>query len=160
MSNTPAYPSSSFVVRRFTREESPSDFDLAVQIRMTVFVEEQQVPVEDELDDLDDEAVHWIFLHNETPVATGRVVSYQEGCQMRPVAKIGRIAVNQSLRGQKLGERLMQEILTYAASEGFEQAILDAQTRVLPFYAKLGFVPEGDEFEECGIMHFRMRKLF
>lgn len=149
-------------VRRFLKIDSPEDFERAIRLRTAVFIEEQSVPVELELDEFDDEATHWLLVQPETgePVATGRLLSYQEACQSRPVAKIGRIAVSRTVRGQRLGERLMREILAYARAEGFEQAILDAQTRVLPFYEKLGFVKEGFEFIEADIPHYRMRLLF
>lgn len=149
-------------VRRFLKAAAPEDFALALQIRTAVFIEEQAVPEDLEWDELDDEAVHWLWLHPESglPVATGRMVSYQEACQARPAAKIGRIAVSRSLRGHRLGEQLMREILVFAQAEGFEQAILDAQSRVLPFYEKLGFVREGFEFMEANIPHYRMRLVF
>ena len=70
---------------------------------------------------------------------------------MRPIAKIGRIAVKKDYRGQHLGERIMREILDHIREEGYEQAILDSQTHALKFYEKLGFIAEGDEFEEAGI---------
>lgn len=149
-------------VRRFLKATAPDDFTLALQIRTAVFIEEQAVPEELELDEFDDEAMHWLLLHPDSglPVATGRMLAYQEACQARPVAKIGRIAVSQSVRGQRVGERLMREILTLVRAEGFEQAILDAQTRVLPFYEKLGFVREGFEFMDANIPHYRMRLVF
>lgn len=76
---------------------------------------------------------------------------------MRPVAKIGRIAVKRSMRGKRLGELVMREILATAMEQGYEQAILDAQVQALPFYEKLGFVAEGDEFLDANIPHYAMR---
>jgi predicted GNAT family N-acyltransferase len=146
-------------IKRFRREEAPADFERAIALRTRVFVDEQQVPIEEERDHYDDEATHWLVEESATgeAVATGRMISYQEGCQMRPVAKIGRIAVTGSRRGQRLGDWVMREILKTVAAEGYDQAILDAQTRVIPFYEKLGFVVEGDEFMDANIPHFRMR---
>lgn len=163
MSLDPATPASQterpFLCRSFLRTEAPADFEQAMNLRINVFVQEQNVPVELEQDEFDDEALHWVLLHPETQevVATARIQPYQEACQARPVAKIGRVAVNSSFRGQRLGERLMREILNYCHAEGYEYAILDAQTRVLPFYEKLGFVREGFEFMDAGIPHYRMR---
>lgn len=157
MSIIPAQPHKTLEIRRFTRESAPDDFEKAWQLRLEVFVKEQHVPIELEQDKADDEAQHWLLLENDLPVATGRFIAYQEGCQMRPVAKIGRIAVKKEARGNHLGERMMQEILRYVQAEDYDQAILDAQTPVVPFYEKLGFRAEGDEFEDAGIMHYRMR---
>lgn len=149
-------------VRRFLKADAPEDFELSMRLRTDVFIQEQSIPTELELDEFDGEAVHWLLVNpdNQEPVATGRMLSYQEACQARPVAKIGRIAVSQSVRGQRLGERLMREILAYVQAEGYEQAILDAQTRVMPFYEKLGFVKEGFEFMDANIPHYRMRLIF
>jgi predicted GNAT family N-acyltransferase len=149
-------------VRRFLKADSPVDFSLAMALRTVVFIQEQGVPAELEADEFDEEATHWLLILPETQesLATGRMLSYQEVCQARPVAKIGRIAVSQSYRGQGLGQRLMREILAHAQLAGYEQAILDAQTRAMPFYEKLGFVKEGFEFEEAGIPHYRMRLVF
>lgn len=157
---TPGLPNG-LTVRIFRTEEAPQDFEQAMQVRTEVFVQEQHVPVEEEQDEYDDEALHWLILNESSgkPVATGRMVSYQEGCQMRPVAKIGRIAVCKSHRGQRLGDWLMRDMMNAAASEGFDQAILDAQTQAMPFYQKLGFVAEGDEFMDANIPHVRMRLL-
>lgn len=147
---------------RFRPEESPEVFVKAQALRQAVFVEEQGVPSELEWDEFDTEAIHWLFIQPDSgePVATARLLSYQEACQTPPVAKIGRVAVSQSVRGQGLGQHLMREILAHAQAEGFQQAILDAQTRAVPFYERLGFVKEGFEFMEAGIPHYRMRLVF
>jgi len=153
--------SAKLIIRTFRKEDAPTDFEHAVQIRTAVFVEEQGLPVEEELDEYDDEAIHWLITTQAgEPVATGRIIPYQEGCQMRPVAKIGRISVKKSMRGLGLGDLLMQEILRVAMEEGYDQAILDARTPVVPFYEKLGFITEGDEFMEFNTPLYRMRKLF
>jgi predicted GNAT family N-acyltransferase len=153
---------SELIVRRFRRSENPEDFSLALGLRTQVFVDEQKVPPEREQDEYEDECLHWLMLEASTgnPVATGRMRAYQEGCQMRPVAKLERIAVNKNLRGRKLGERLMRDMLATIQANGYEQVILDAQTPVLGFYEQLGFVAEGDEFMDACIPHYRMRLAF
>ncbi|WP_373532021.1 GNAT family N-acetyltransferase [Vampirovibrio sp.] len=149
-------------VRRFLKTEAPADFELALALRTSVFIEEQGIPPELEYDEFDEQSTHWLLIDPVTlqPMATGRVLPYQEACQARPVAKLGRIAVSSSYRGQRLGQRLMGELLTHVQQAGYEQAILDAQTRVMPFYEKLGFVKEGFEFMEADIPHYRMRLVF
>jgi predicted GNAT family N-acyltransferase len=147
---------------RFRPAESPEAFVKAQALRATVFIEEQGIPPELEWDEFDAESLHWLLIDPETgeAVATARLLPYQEACQARPVAKIGRVAVSRATRGQGLGEQVMREILAYAKAEGFQQAILDAQTRAMPFYERLGFVKEGFEFMEAGIPHYRMRLVF
>ncbi len=152
----------SLELRHFLKAESPDDFERACRLRTAVFIQEQCVPVALEMDEYDDEALHWVLIHPDTgeAVATARVLDYQEACQARPVAKIGRIAVDSSLRGQRLGDRIMREVLNYCRSAGYAQAVLDAQTRVMPFYEKLGFIREGFEFMDANIPHYRMRLVF
>jgi len=149
-----------FVIKSFTKEARPGWFDEAMVIRETVFIEEQAVPENEERDDYDETAMHWLAwtADTETPVATARMIPYQEGCQMRPVAKIGRVAVLKTHRGTGLGKILMDAVLAACIDEGYDQAILDAQTRVIPFYERLGFISEGEEFLDANIPHFRMRK--
>jgi predicted GNAT family N-acyltransferase len=152
---------SPYVIRQFNRQGSASDFERALALRIEVFVEEQAVPIEEEQDEADDEAMHWLILDSATLTAlcTARMVPYQEGCQMRPVAKIGRVAVKKTMRGKQLGALIMGEILATVQREGYDQAILDAQVQVIPFYEKLGFVTEGEEFLDAGIRHYRMRSV-
>ena len=76
---------------------------------------------------------------------------------MRSVAKLERIAVRRSRRGQKLGEQLMRDMLATARKERYEQVILDAQVAVAGFYQALGFVAEGESFMDADIPHIRMR---
>ncbi len=148
-----------FTIRQFKKEESPQDYAQVMQLRTDVFIKEQQVPEDREQDEYEDEAIFWLISNAESgePLATGRMRSYQEGCQMQPVAKIERVAIVQTLRGQNLGRRLMEAMLENINAEGFSQAILDAQTPVIAFYEKLGFVAEGEEFMDAGIPHIRMR---
>lgn len=143
----------------FTRAEDPDSFAEAMDIRTKVFVEEQKVPAELERDEYDEAATHFLLLEKGEPVATGRVVDFQDRCQSRPVAKIGRVAVLSEHREQGFGEFLMWKILDYAREQGYEQAVLDSQTQAVVFYENLGFEKEGFEFEDAGIPHLAMRRV-
>jgi len=123
-----------------------------LQIRMEVFVDEQQVPAELELDEYDDCATHLLLTENDVPLATARLVN------KHGIAKIGRVAVVKSARGRGLGLRLMEAVLEEARVQGFAKAMLDSQTYAIPFYEKLGFVAEGEEFDDAGIPHRLMRR--
>jgi len=146
--------------KRFTAEDAPELFEQAIAIRREVFVDEQGGPLGDEPDEYDADAMHWLFYKDESPIATCRLVTYQEACQMKPVAKLGRLAVQETHRGIGLGRQMMVAMLETAKQEGFEQSILHAQTYAVPFYKKFGFEPEGPEFVEAGIPHFFMRLVF
>lgn len=143
----------------FEGRKSPEKLARALDLRLMVFVVEQGVPLEEERDGYDETAWHWLITdaHTGEALATARVIAYQEACRTRPVAKIGRVAVRRSQRGRRLGETLMRNLLQTIREMGYEQSILDAQAPVVAFYEKLGFVVEGDAFEEAGILHYRMR---
>ena len=123
-------------------------------IREQVFVREQGVPMELEMDSLDPVATHFLLLETGTqrPLATARLL------EKNGAAKIGRVAVLADVRGRGLGLEIMRAVLDEARRRGFSEAVLDAQTYALPFYTRLGVTPEGDEFDDAGIPHFTMRR--
>lgn len=128
-------------------------------LRKKVFVDEQQVSIELEVDDYENEAKHWLVLDPEgVPLAVARSREYQEGCQIRPVLKLERIAVALNQRGKNLGLFIMQQLLQYADAEGYDQVILASQEQVAGFYQKLGFEVEGEPFEDANMPHVWMRK--
>jgi predicted GNAT family N-acyltransferase len=86
-------------------------------------------------------------------IGTARIVDKGNG-----VAKIGRVAILKEWRGRGIGDALMRAALEIARAAGHTSAILDAQTYVIPFYEKLGFIAEGPEFDDAGIPHRRMRR--
>jgi predicted GNAT family N-acyltransferase len=135
--------------------ESPKEREQCFAVRVTVFVEEQKVPVELELDERDADAVHYLATIDGTPIGTARMVDYLD--HGRRVAKIGRVAVLPAYRKQSIGTDLMKHVLEDARKRGFDEALLDSQTYVIGFYESLGFVAEGDEFLDANIPHYRMR---
>lgn len=72
------------------------------------------------------------------------------------MAKIGRMAVSQSLRGSGVGRQVLEALMKAARARGDREAVLHAQTSAAPFYLRTGFVPRGPEFEEAGIAHIEM----
>lgn len=132
--------------------ERPEHWQAAQAIRMAVFVHEQGVPPEEELDALDAVARHWIVLSGETPIATARAV------EKGGAWKVGRVAVLREHRGTGVGARLMRAIVEEAARAGVSELRLDSQTHALGFYERLGFAAEGPEFLDAGIPHRHMRR--
>jgi predicted GNAT family N-acyltransferase len=126
--------------------------DEARAIRYTVFVEEQCVPVELEWDDFDAQCVHAIArdAHGQAQ-ATGRLL---------PDGHIGRMAVLAAARGQGVGSEVLLALMECARHRGDASVALNAQTHALAFYARHGFVAEGEEFFEAGIAHIAMRCRF
>jgi predicted GNAT family N-acyltransferase len=135
-----------------TITETPTERELCYAIRKAVFVEEQAVPLELELDEYDDIATHFLLRDGDMPQATARLLD------KHGLAKIGRVAVLKEVRGRGLGLALMQAVLAEARRRGFTESVLDSQTYAIPFYARVGFVAEGEEFDDAGIPHFLMRR--
>ena len=117
---------------------------------MEVFVVEQKVPEDEERDDWDETARHFLALVDDQPAATARALAKTPG-----LMKIGRVAVRAPYRGTGLGARLMRAV---EAEYPGAALMLDAQLQALNFYAKLGYVPEGPVFDDAGIPHRRMVK--
>lgn len=119
-------------------------------VRETVFVQEQQVPLEEEWDALDPLCRHVIARDADgRPVGTGRLT---------PEHKIGRMAVLQAWRGRGVGDALLVALMGLAREQGWAQVSLNAQVSAESFYARHGFVPHGPRFMEAGIEHQAMRR--
>lgn len=118
------------------------------QIREIVFIIEQKVPREEEWDDQDEGAEHFIAEDQQ-----GRAV----GCaRLLPTGQIGRMAVLREQRGSGIGRRLLEAALDAARARGMREVFLHAQTHAIEFYRKSGFIAHGDEFMEAGIPHREM----
>jgi predicted GNAT family N-acyltransferase len=128
----------------------------ALEIRLRVFVDEQGVPLDLEIDehDLEDsQAVHALIGEDGQAIATGRYYVLGGGC-----VQIGRMAVLPPWRGRGAGARLLEVLLEQARRRGFSEARLDAQTHAVEFYRKAGFLDDGAEHMDAGIPHQQMRK--
>lgn len=126
---------------------------LAERLRMEVFVTEQGVPREIEIDEFDTMCRHVVVVNRlGHAVATGRLVSDAPG-----VARIGRMAVARELRGSRVGRQVLDALVQAARDRGDTHAVLHAQVHAQNFYARAGFVPEGAVYEEAGIDHITMR---
>lgn len=124
----------------------------AQTIRLEVFVQEQHVPAELEMDDKDAVCLHVVAYDAQgTPLATGRLL---------PDGHIGRMAVRQPYRGSGIGGLLLQGLMAQARARGDQLVVLSAQTHAAPFYARHGFAKQGDEFFEAGIAHIEMAYRF
>ena len=127
----------------------------AERLRMAVFVREQGVPREIEIDEFDPVARHVVLFNGlNQPVATGRLVSDAPG-----VARIGRMAVDRSVRGGRWGRMVLDSLVASARERGDREVVLHAQRHAESFYLSAGFVPEGEAYEEAGIPHITMRQV-
>lgn len=128
--------------------------DAAYAIRYAVFVEEQGISAELEIDDYDPIAEHALAYVDNQCVATARIYLDE---QDRSKAKIGRMAVLREFRGQGIGTALLGESIRAGMMQGASIFELHAQQSAVPFYAKLQFKPDGAIFDEVGIPHQCMR---
>ena len=121
----------------------------AAPIRFAVFVEEQGVPFEIELDEYDPVSIHALAFDGEKAVGTGRLL---------PDGHIGRMAVLKEWRKRGIGGLLLKRLIDAAKARGDGQVALSAQVGALAFYRAHGFEPEGDEYMEAGIRHQAMKR--
>lgn len=121
----------------------------ATAIRFAVFVEEQDVPPELEMDELDADCLHALAFHEGEAVGTGRLL---------PDGHIGRMAVLKPWRGRGVGSAILQRLIEAARERGDREVLLSAQVHAQEFYRAHGFEPQGEVYEEAGIPHRAMRR--
>lgn len=121
----------------------------AMVIRHEVFVQEQNVPTELELDIEDQYCIHAVaYDDNGVAIGTGRLLRD---------AHIGRLAVRAPYRGRGVGSQLLTALINEARQRHYLEVVLAAQLHALAFYAAHGFVAEGDTYIDAGIEHVTMR---
>jgi predicted GNAT family N-acyltransferase len=122
----------------------------AQRIREAVFVAEQGVPPDIELDEWDERCEHALaYDAGGRPVGTGRLL---------PDGHIGRMAVLREARGQGVGGRVLEALIERARERGMRRVALNSQTHAAPFYARFGFAVVGETFMEAGIAHVAMER--
>ena len=120
---------------------------LAAPIRFEVFVREQRVPPEIELDENDAVSVHAIAFDGEAAIGTGRLL---------PDGHIGRMAVLKEWRGRGIGSLILEKLVQAARERGDPNIALSAQVQAVDFYRAHGFEPVGEVYQEAGIDHQAM----
>jgi len=129
----------------------PDDWEALRGIRLAVFVDEQRVPEDVEMDDRDVECVHLVAVDDDgTPMGTVRIDLAHDG-------KIGRLAVLVARRRAGIGTALMEHAHEVARARGLDAVWCEAQAAAVPFYERLGYRSEGNTFVRVGIDHVRMR---
>lgn len=142
---------------RIVAIESAEQLAQAHSIRRAVFIEEQNVPEEIELDDEDAIALHALALDGDLAVGCGRMVAHSDN-EHCDYVKISRMAVLKARRGEGIGERILAFLMAKARAGGKPRAVLHAQMTAEGFYLKNGFIPIGEVFEEAGIAHRKMER--
>lgn len=138
-------------IRETTDTESQIFHD-AMNIRLTVFVKEQNVPEELERDEFDNVSHHFVGYQDGQPVTTVRIKKEDQNWHVQ------RVATMKDARGHGYAQQLMEEIIKRAKLEpGINYLVLGAQLTAILFYEKIGFKAVGPEFTEAGILHREMK---
>lgn len=133
--------------------DDPKYYNQCLEIRKEVFVEEQNVPLELEVDEYEKESVNILLTLDDRPIGTVRYRDMGDG-----LIKVERMAVRKIARGLHLGQALMNFVHIHAEENGYTRAKLGAQVHALNFYEKLGYHVSSDEFDDAGIPHKYMEK--
>jgi predicted GNAT family N-acyltransferase len=136
-------------VKIVTNEQELAD---AFEVRKTVFIHEQNVPEEEEIDQFESDSIHFVLYDNGKAAGAGRF-RVLDG-----VGKVERICVLKENRKNGAGVAVMNKIEEYAKSQGISTLKLNAQTHAIPFYSKLGYETVSEEFLDAGIPHKTMKK--
>ncbi len=116
-------------------------------IRLSVFVREQNVPLELEWDEDDHHATHILAWYNQQAVATARLLAN---------GRIGRMAVLKKWRGKGVGKTMLQYLLQLASQQSLPTVHLSAQQHAVAFYEKHGFQINSECYMDAGIPHYTM----
>lgn len=126
--------------------------DDAFAVRIAVFVDEQHIPREEELDEYDAAAVHCVAYVEGRPAGAGRLlIAGDEG-------KIGRMAVLREHRGGGIGRAVLDALEREGRARGVRRFRLSAQLHAAPFYERAGYLREGDIYDEVNIPHIAMSR--
>ncbi|MBO6662068.1 MAG: GNAT family N-acetyltransferase [Roseivirga sp.] len=140
---------------RVKKIENQQELDEAFEIRREVFIVGQDCPEEEEFDDFDEEATHFIAYVKGEPAGTCRFRTTSKG------VKLERFAVLEKFRGEGIGKRLVQTVLGYLDKEGLAEGTLiylHSQVAAMGLYTRFGFEKVGEMFDEVGIDHYEMQK--
>ncbi len=132
------------------RPAAADDIPAVYALRFEVFVDEQQVPPEIELDEDDARALHILAESDGMVVGCARLIIEGDS------GHIGRLAVKKAYRGRGIGAMICRCIMNDCRSKGCTHMWLHAQLQAAAFYEKLGFLPQGETFFEAGIEHIHM----
>jgi len=137
-----------------TQDLNSQIYQDSLDIRMKVFVDEQNCPEELERED-EDKCIHYVLYEGDLAVGTFRLYP-----KTNDKVKFQRLAVLSEHRQKSYGKKLVNEAINIAKSKGYKFLILDGQSYLKQFYLDLGFIITGDEFSEANIMHFPFQMEF
>jgi predicted GNAT family N-acyltransferase len=132
---------------------TPEALQKVFAVRAIVFIEEQGVSYEEEIDGYDYSSVHFLATTGNEPIGVARLRMFKDS------VKIGRLAVRKAYRRQGIGKEMFSFVLDYVAQMEYQKITLHAQVYLVKFYEDFGFVKRGEKFLEAGIEHYYMEKI-
>ena len=132
--------------------ENQKELEDAYSVRKTVFIHEQNVPAEEEIDQYENESTHFVMYKDGSPVGAGRFRA------LDGYGKVERICVLKESRKSGTGKAIMDKIEEFASTNRILKLKLNAQTHAIPFYSGLGYEVISEEFLDAGIPHKTMVK--
>lgn len=124
----------------------------AFSVRVKVFVDEQKVPPEEEIDQYEDVATHFVVYDHGKPIGAGRLR------ELDGYGKLERICIDADHREKGIGKLIMDAIEVEGKNQGHTAFKLNSQTQAIGFYRKLGYEVCSEEFLDAGIPHVTMKK--
>lgn len=136
-----------------TRDTMSDIYLDALRIRNQVFMVEQGVPKDIEIDKNEAACIHFVLYTDTQAVATCRLLPLKDG-----VMKLQRMAVLEEYRGKSFGREIIQETESFTRAQGYNTITLGAQITAVDFYEKLGYSKHGEQFMDANIPHYHMNK--
>lgn len=131
---------------RFTQNNK--DMLSCLNLRRTVFIEEQNVPENEEVDGDDPDCDHLLLTVSDIPVGAARLKYYND------FIKVQRVCVLKNYRGQGIGSKIINFIIRHVEKNDIRSSVrLGSQIHALEFYKRLGFIEFGEEYLDAGILH-------
>ena len=131
---------------RFTQNNK--DMLSCLDLRRTVFIEEQNVPENEEVDGDDHGCDHILLTVSDIPVGAARLKYYND------FIKVQRVCVLKNYRGQGIGSKIINFIIRHVEKNDIRSSVrLGSQIHALEFYKRLGFIEFGEEYLDAGILH-------
>ena len=127
-----------------------NDFGKVIEIRKEVFIKEQNVPLDIEIDGLDPESEHFIAYLGNDPIGCARIRTNNN------YARLERIAILKKHRCNGFGTELTKFLIDYCRKQNYGEIVIHSQNYVIDFYKKLGFKTRGETFLEADIEHKEM----
>lgn len=141
---------SNIVIKKTHSEKEIKD---ALNVRYQVFVKEQKIDKNLEIDSWDEICDHFVAYLGNQAVGAGRIRYISLN-----TAKIERMAVLSDFRGKNIGGEILKTMIRCLKDDDVNEAVLNSQYHAKGFYEKFGFKMEGEIFQEADIDHVKMKK--